>query len=59
MNTNEFYETVKQMRFAQIRSSRTQKKEDIEMCKSLEKIVDFALVSWQEQKFQAELSYKD
>lgn len=59
MNTNEFYETVKQMRFAQIRSSRTQKKEDIEMCKSLEKIVDFALVSWQEQKLQAELSCKD
>ncbi|WP_147645143.1 hypothetical protein [Treponema pectinovorum] len=59
MNTNEFYETVKQMRFAQIRSSRTQKKEDIEMRKSLEKIVDFALVSWQEQKFQAELSCKN
>ena len=58
MTTEEFFAAVKQMRFAQIKYFRTRNRDDLLTAKSLEKIVDGCLVSWQEKKFQAKLQCK-
>lgn len=56
MKEEDFFETVKLMRLAQMRYFRTREKNDLMMSKSLEKHVDALLVKWQERKHLSELN---
>ena len=51
MTIEEFFEAVKQMRFAQIKYFKTRNKDDLLTAKSLEKMVDGWLAEWQHKRF--------
>ena len=57
MREEEFFETVKQMRIAQMRYFKTRNKADLAAGKNLEKQVDTLLVEWQQKRFLKNLNH--
>ena len=57
MREEEFFETVKQMRIAQMRYFKTRDKADLAASKNLEKQVDTLLVEWQQKRFLKNLNH--
>lgn len=57
ISAEEFFETVKQMRIAQMRYFKTRDKADLAASKNLEKQVDTLLVEWQQKRFLKNLNY--
>ena len=57
MREEEFFETVKQMRIAQMRYFKTRNKADLAASKNLEKQVDTLLVEWQQKRFLKNLNH--
>lgn len=56
MSAEEFFATVKKMRFAQMRYFKTKDKTDLAASKNLEKQVDTLLVEWQQKRFLKNLN---
>ncbi len=57
ISAEEFFETVKQMRIAQMRYFKTRDKADLAASKNLEKQVDTLLVEWQQKRFLKNLNH--
>lgn len=57
ISAEEFFETVKQMRIAQMRYFKTRNKADLAASKKLEKQVDTLLVEWQQKRFLKNLNH--
>ena len=57
ISAEEFFETVKQMRIAQMRYFKTRDKADLAASKNLEKQVDTLLVEWQQKRFLKNLDH--
>lgn len=57
ISAEEFFETVKQMRIAQMRYFKTRNKADLAASKNLEKQVDTLLVEWQQKRFLKNLNH--
>lgn len=56
MSAEEFFESVKKMRFAQMRHNMTGKNEDFLTKRKLEREVDSALLEWQQRRFLKDLT---
>ena len=57
ISAEEFFETVKQMRIAQMRYFKTRDKADLAASKNLEKQVDTLLVEWHQKRFLKNLNH--
>ena len=56
ISAEEFFESVKKMRFAQMRHNTTGKNEDFLTKRKLEREVDSALLEWQQRRFLKDLT---